>query len=205
MSSPLLRENNFTFIKQNQMKKITIALLFITALSFNLSAQEASSNEKFGKALNLGLGIGYYGYLGGSTPVFHLNYEFDVAKDFTVAPFVTFFSYSRSYYWGGNKNFPSRYYSYRETVIPIGAKGTYYFDDLLDAGAKWDFYLAGSLGFAIVNSSWENGYEGDQNVYHRSSALYLDFHIGTEYHFNNRIGAFLDFSTGISTIGIAIH
>src|SRR6185369_14599645 len=108
------------------MKKIIlVSLFFLTALSFKTSAQESSSGEKFGKTLNLGLGIGYYGYLGGSTPVFHLNYEFDVAKDFTIAPFVTFYTYKRSYYWGGNKNFLPRYYEYRETVIPIGAKGTY--------------------------------------------------------------------------------
>jgi len=188
------------------MKKIIIvSLFFLAALSFNVSAHESSSGEKFGKTLNLGLGIGYYGYIGGATPVFHINYEFDVAKNFTIAPFITFYTYSRSYYWGGNKNFPPRYYSYRETVIPIGAKGTYYFDDLLKASPKWDFYLAGSLGFAIVNSSWENGYEGDQNVYHRASALYFDFHIGTEYHFNSHRGAFRDLSTGISTIGLAIH
>ena len=28
----------------------------------------------------------------------------------------------------GNNNTPYRYYTYRETVIPIGVKGTYYFD-----------------------------------------------------------------------------
>jgi hypothetical protein len=194
----------FSLLTTNKMKKITIGLFFLAALAFTASAQETTSNEKFGNTLNLGVGIGYYGYIGSSLPVFHLNYELNVAKDFTIAPFITFYSYSRSYYWG-NKNFPERYYSYRETVIPVGAKGTYYFDDLLNANAKWDFYLAGSLGFAIVNSSWENGYEGDQNVYHRASSLYLDFHIGTEYHFNNHLGAFLDLSTGVSTIGLAIH
>jgi hypothetical protein len=187
------------------MKKIIIAsLLLITALSFTASAQEKFSGEQYGKTLNLGLGIGYYGYLGGSTPVFHLNYEFDVAKDFTIAPFITFYSFHRDYYWG-NKNFPYRYYTYRETVIPIGAKGTYYFDNILGANSKWDFYLAASLGFAIVNSSWDNGYDGDQNIYHRPSSLYLDLHIGTEYHFNSHLGMFLDLSTGVSTIGLAIH
>src|SRR2546430_2633065 len=111
------------------MKKIIFtSLLFLTVFSFNSSAQEGTSGEQFGKTLNLGLGIGYYGYVGRSLPVFHLNYEFDVAKDFTVAPFISFYTYSNSYYWrDNNKNFPYRYYSYRATVIPVGAKGTYYF------------------------------------------------------------------------------
>jgi hypothetical protein len=164
------------------MKKILIAsLLFMTMYSINASSQSQSSGEKYGKTLNLGLGIGYYGYVGHSLPVFHLNYEFDVAKNFTVAPFISFYTYTNSYYWRDyNKNFPYKYYTYRETVIPIGAKGTYYFDDLLKAGSKWDFYLAASLGFAIVNTSWDSDYYGDRDVYHRASSLYLDFHVGTE-------------------------
>src|SRR4051812_23236376 len=96
-------------------KKIILSLLLIlTVFQFKGFAQ-----EQYGKTLNLGLGIGYYGYVGRSLPVFHANYELNVAKDFTLAPFVTFYSFSNDYYWG-NKNYPYRYYTYRETVIPIG-------------------------------------------------------------------------------------
>jgi hypothetical protein len=186
------------------MKKLILTiLLFAGIFHFNSNAQ-----EKYGKTLNLGLGIGgysgYYGYVGRSMPVFHINYELDVAKNFTLAPFISFYTFSDSYYWG-NPNNPYRYYRYRETVIPLGLKGTYYFDDLLKANSKWDFYLAGTLGFAIVNAHWDDGYNGDRNYYHGGSSLFLDVHVGAEYHFNNRLGAFLDLSTGVSTIGLAIH
>lgn len=188
-------------------KSIIILLLFLSASSFNAFSQ-SSSSEKFGKTLNLGIGIGgyagYYSYAGSSLPVLHLDYEFDVAKNFTLAPFVNVFSFSHRYYWG-NHNTPYRYYTYRETVIPIGLKGTYYFDNLLKANSKWDFYLAGSLGFAIVNSRWDNGYYGDKDYFKRGNPLFLDIHIGTEYHVSNNIGLFLDFSSGVSTIGLAIH
>ncbi|MBI5539428.1 MAG: hypothetical protein HY951_05170 [Bacteroidia bacterium] len=191
------------------MKKIIfITLFFLTILSFNILAQDANTNEKFGKTLNLGLGAGgysgFYGYVGHTLPVLHADYEFDIANSFTLAPFVSFYTYSNSYYWGNN-NYPYQYYSYRETVIPVGVKGTYYFDKLLKAGTKWDFYLAGSLGFAIVNSTWENGYYGDKNYYHHPSSLFLDAHIGAEYHMTKRLGLFLDLSSGVSTIGLAIH
>ena len=189
-------------------KTLIITLFFATILSSNIYAQETNGTEKFGKTLNLGLGIGgysgYYGYVGRMMPVLHADYEFDVAKSFTLAPFVSFYTYSRSYYWGNN-NYPYEYYSYRETVIPVGVKGTYYFDKLLKANSKWDFYLAGSLGFSIVNSNWENGYYGDKNYYHNPSSLFLDAHIGAEYHMSKRLGFFLDLSSGVSTIGIAIH
>lgn len=191
-------------------KTIIISLFFLAVFSFNVSAQETTSPEKFGKTLNLGVGVGgyagYYGYIGRSLPVFHLDYEFDVAKNFTLAPFVSFYSYKTGYYWGDNhNNYPYQYYYYHETVIPIGVKGTYYFDQLLHANANWDFYLAGSLGFAIVNSRWDNGYYGDRNYYRNASPMFFDFHIGAEYHLNSRLGLFLDLSTGVSTIGLAIH
>ncbi len=171
--------------------------------NYNVYAQ-----EKFGKSLNLGVGLGgysgYYKYSGHTLPVFNINYEFDVARNFTLAPTVSFVTFTNNYYWG-NKNHPERYYTYREIVIPIGVKGSYYFDELFKAGPKWDFYAAGSFGFSIVHSQWEEGYEGDKNYYNGPKSMFLDLHFGAEYHFNNRVGAFLDLSTGVSTIGLAFH
>ena len=163
----------------------------------------SNAQSRYGRTLNLGLGVGgysgYYKYAGRSLPVFHVNYEFDVAKSFTLAPFISLYTFNDRYYHNNGN------YTYRETVIPIGIKGTYYFDDILNASSPWDFYLAGSLGFAIVNSRWDAGYTGDKNYYHGGSGLLLDVHIGAEYHFNNRVGVFLDLSSGVSTIGLAIH
>ena len=178
------------------MKTTTILIALVFTLSMtNVSAQHRSRSESYGHTLNLGLGIGgysgYYGYIGRTLPVFHINYEFDAAQNFTLAPFATLYSYTDN--------------NYRETVIPVGVKGTIYLDKLFQAGSKWDFYGAGSLGFALRTTTWDANYYGDRTYYRSASPLFLDLHIGTEYHFNNHIGAFLDLSTGVSTIGIAIH
>ncbi|MCX6257435.1 MAG: hypothetical protein NTW49_06005 [Bacteroidia bacterium] len=188
------------------MKITTITLFLFLMLSVtNLFAQSSNSSEKYGNTLNLGLGIGgysgYYGYVGHSIPVLHADYEFDVAKNFTLAPFISYYSYRTDYYTGNPHD--GNWYYYHETVIPVGIKGSYYFDNLIKAGPKWDFYLACSLGFAIAHSYWDNGYNGDNNV--GASPLFFDLHIGTEYHFNQKLGAFFDLSTGVSTIGLAIH
>lgn len=171
-----------------------IAILFFLATSTGAQAQ-----EKFGNSLNLGFGIGYYGYRGHTMPVVMLNYEFDVAKNFTLAPFVGIYRSSRKYRWEKND------YYFRETVIPVGAKATYYFDNLLNASDKWDFYLAGSLGYSIVFSSWDDGYYGNEDYRVLTSPLYADIHIGTEFHASQKIGIFLDLSSGVSTVGIAFH
>lgn len=182
-------------------------LIFSVILSI-MFAVNVSAQEKHGRTLNLGVGVGgytgYYGYVNRSLPVLTLNYEFDVAKDFTLAPFISYSSYSESFYYG-NSNNGYKYYNYRETIIPIGVKGTYYFDRILGAGSHWDFYLGASLGFAIVRNRWDSDYYGDKNIYRSANPVYLDLHLGTEYHFNSKIGAFLDLSTGVSTVGLAFH
>jgi len=187
------------------MNKSIITLCAILALATSsLNAQtNTSTTTRYGNTLNLGVGIGgyggYYSYYGSAIPVLYADYEFDVAKNFTLAPFISFHTHSRRHYWG------SRDYYYRQTVIPIGVKGTYYFDDIVRASPKWDFYVAGSLGFAIVRSRWDDGYDGDRRYYRNPNPLFLNIHLGVEYHINSKVGAFLDFSSGVSTIGIAIH
>jgi hypothetical protein len=175
-------------------------LIILSTLLFSMLGSKLQAQETFGNDLNLGFGIGYYGYIGHSLPVVHLNYEFEVARNFTLAPFITFYTYREYVYWGDPFT-PYRDYYYRETVIPIGVKGIYYFDELLGAGEKWDFYLGASLGFAIRTIRWEDGYYGDTDIT-RASPLYLDGHIGTRLHLNDNLALFLDLSSGVSTIGL---
>ena len=92
------------------MKTITLTVLLALILSgFSLSAQKNNSSQQYGHTLNLGVGIGYYGYYhhaGRTLPVLDLNYEFDVARNFTLAPFVSLYSYRED-----EKH-------YRESIIP---------------------------------------------------------------------------------------
>lgn len=179
------------------MKKIIIlTVLLLLSFEDNLRAQ-----EKYGNTLNMGLGIGYYGYVQENRPpVIHANFEIDVVNNFTLAPFITYFTYRRYQTIAFKKD-----YYYSETVIPMGVKGTYYFDNYLVAGPNWDFYLAGSLGFVYSQVQWSNTYFGDRSTYSGASRLYLDLHIGTEYHLSEKLGLNLDFSSGVSTVGIGIH
>ena len=164
---------------------LSVLIIFGT----NLSAQQRTANSGNYSGLNVGLGIGYNGYYR-SLPVFHLNYEFNVARNFTLAPFITFYSN------------PNVYDHYKATIIPIGVKGTIYLDQILKANSNWDFYVAGSLGFTYIR--WEDRYVRP-DVYYGPNPLFLDFHVGTEYHLSSKVGLFLDLSTGVSTVGLAFH
>jgi hypothetical protein len=189
--------------KIHSPKEITTVKKFLSLLLlFALVQFAGQAQSRYGKTLNVGVGVGYYGYLDHSLPVLHFNYELDAAKNFTLAPFLSFYSYRHGY------NRKHGYYYYRETVVPIGVKGTYYFDSLLEADRKWDFYLAGSLGFALRNVHWHDDYDDDyyyDRYYHGRTPLYLDLHVGAEYHLNQNVGLFLDLSTGVSTFGLSFH
>ena len=187
------------------MKKILIvSTLFISLITLSAKAQKYGSEpaEKFGNTLNIGAGIGYYGYIGHPLPVVFVNYEIDIARNVTLAPFIGFYTFTESHYWG-NKDNPYRYYTYRETVVPMGVKGTYYFDELFHANPRWDFYAAASVGFALNSHEWENGYGGNLNAGADVRPLYSTAHIGSRLHFNSKAGIFLDLSTGVSTFGFS--
>lgn len=184
---------------------LLVLLLIVCTLSTAVQAQKpAPLPSTYGNTLNAGVGIGYYGYIGQQIPVLHANFEINAAPNFTLAPFVTYYSYKRYQYWGSDK-YAYRDYYYRQTAFTLGVKGSYYFDQLLHAGSKWDFYLAGSLGYTIRKTVWEDGYYGDIAVKRSASGVYLDAHIGTEFHLTSVVGLFLDLSTGISTFGLAFH
>jgi len=178
------------------MKKITLFLLVALMISGIGAFAQKSSSGGHGHTLNLGLGVGgYYGYynhVGHSLPVININYEFDVARNFTLAPFVSFYTYRN------DKDY------YRETIIPIGVKGTYYLDQALNAGPAWDFYIAGSLGFAMRHATWDAGYDG-VTYYQDVTPLILDFHLGAEYHLSQSVGLYLDLSTGVTTLGLSFR
>ena len=164
-------------------------------------AMKANATEEYGNTLNLGLGAGYYGYLQShSAPIVFANYEFDISRGFTLAPFIGFSTSN------GSNVYRNGYYSnYHETVVPVGVKGTYYFDELLDLNKKWDLYAALSLGLVYDAVSWNEDFNGGSSSSSTSGHFDAELHIGGEYHFNRRLGLFADLSTGVSSIGLAIH
>jgi hypothetical protein len=164
------------------------------------SLKSVPAYSEYGHTWNIGVGPGYFGRSFMRSPYVTLNYEFDVANHFTIAPFVGFSSYrSNPLPWGTGM------YRYRGTIIPIGAKASYYFDDVLELPANWDIYAAASLGVIYINKRWDEGYTGRIGDLPGVNPVYVDLHIGAEYHINDATGIFVDLSGNVSTIGVALH
>jgi hypothetical protein len=183
-----------------KIRLVATAILLLSAINGYSQVNRPSSGEYYGNTLNLGLGLPYV-HDWGRVPYFTANYEFNVSKNITIAPFIGYLSFrsETGYPWNGN------YFHYRQTVVPIGAKGTFYFDRLLRLSSRWDIYAALSAGYIYSHEVWDAGFYGNKEVAASISNLYLDLHIGAEYHINRRTGLFLDLSRNVSTFGVALH
>lgn len=186
------------------IKKVFVFLICFQTTAILAQETETVLTENYGGVLNVSAGIGYYNYVRNQIPVVHLDYEIQIGENITMAPSVSVYEYSGKHIWINEEGF-YRNYTYTETVVPIGVKVHCYFDKLFHAGSKWDFYSAGSLGFIIRKTEWESEYKGKRNIEPGTGLLYMDLHVGSEYHLSKRIGLHLDVSTGVSTFGISIH
>lgn len=180
-----------------------IMLVIILPATFQTSyAQEKNTtkHEKYGGVFNAGMGAGYFGAQLLPAPYFTANYEIQLAHNTTLAPFFGFASYR-----GDPEVISGVYYYHRATLLPFGVKGTYYIDKLLLAPPRWDFYVAGSIGYGYYRKVWDFGYSGPVGTVPGITPTFIQVHIGAEFHINKQTGLFFDAATGGSVIGICIH
>ncbi|MBL7932254.1 MAG: hypothetical protein JNL60_10140, partial [Bacteroidia bacterium] len=71
--------------------------------------------------------------------------------------------------------------------------------------SDWDFYASGSLGYIFRKRTWEAGYTGRKDIEPGTGPMFLDLHLGAEYHLTKVLGLQLDVSTGMTTLGLAFH
>jgi|TARA_R110000737_G_scaffold21837_2_gene40378 hypothetical protein len=175
------------------MKKL-ILLLSLVFLTTELVAQ-----EKYGKTLNFGGGLSYSRYAPLPIPALNLNYEFDIAPNTTLGPYLSILHHNDYGY-----NYLGKKYKYSNTIVPVGVKSYYYFDGLFNWDKRFDVYAGLAVGFNIAFGRWENGYNGP--VYNPTyNPFYAQLHAGGEYHFKDNLGVYVDLSTGLSTVGLAFH
>lgn len=185
--------------------KTLFAFLLFSCFVTTTHAQTAVTTnepnfEHFGHTLNIGLGPGYFGASLMRSPYFTVNYEVEVLRNFTLAPFVGFATYRSNEILYG-----ARYYSYRGTIMPLGVKAIYYFDEVIELPWRWDLYAGASLGYTIASKRWEPGYTGVSGSLPGISSVFAAIHVGAEYHVSDVTGIFLDLSNNVTTAGVGIH
>ena len=93
-----------------------------------------------------------------------ISYEIPVATDISIAPFA-----------GSNLNL---------SYLTLGAKGNYYFDNLMGLPEAWDVYGGANLGYALGIG---DGKDND---------LALGLQVGGRWFWNEKWGLYLEFGGG---------
>lgn len=135
-----------------------------------------------------------------------INYEFDIAKNITLAPVVEMYAV--------RDNIVSNSDNESGAALVFAAKGCYYFDQLFHAGPKWDFYAGVSAGIAYERITDNE----DKTTETSLKRVNPKAHIGAQLNIKPNMGLFLDvsrrvphpslkdsFDAGQVTAGLAIR
>ena len=129
---------------KKQLMLFTLGVLATVATM----AQSKSSFNKGDNLFNVGVGIGSPFFGSGyksSLPVNpSISYERGVTDAISVGGQL---SYASSKYDGGFN------YTFKESAIYLGARGSYHFNELLNIAPKFDLYGGASLGYVTVSIS----------------------------------------------------
>ncbi len=134
------------------------------------------TNER--KLFTAGIGISDWGM-----PLF-ATYEHPVADNVTV---------------GGRLSFQSKLethiYKWKHNIVGVNARGSYHFNELLNAPAEWDFYAGASMGYYL----WNTKYTG-QGLFVYSgqgkSGFNIDAHVGARYFIQDNFGLSVELGGG---------
>jgi hypothetical protein len=130
----------------------------------------------------LSVGVGFSGW---GIPVF-ARYEHPVADNITVGGTVSFQSKGETY----------ASYKWKHTITGLNARGSYHFNELLNAPDEWDFYAGASLGYFI----WNTKYDESGTIYDYtgsgSGGFGIGGHAGARYFVKENLAVTLELGGG---------
>jgi len=178
------------------MKKqlLLIAVLILGAIDG--MAQSKSSFTKGNNLFNVGVGIGSPFFGSGyesSLPVNpSISYERGVSDAISVGGQL---SYASAKYDAGFN------YTFKESAIYIGARGSYHFNELLKLSPKFDLYGGTSLGYVTVSVSDNQG-----SFTGTASGFGFGLYAGAKYYFGSSTAIYSELgyeSLSFLNLGIA--
>lgn len=162
-----------------KIKVFFLAFTLFTLFSISSYSQYDPYDDGNGLA-TVGVGFSSWGI-----PLF-ARYEHPVADNITVGGSVSYQSKSEKY--SSSK--------WKHSIIGINGRGSYHFNELLEASDDWDFYGGASLGFYI----WDTKYDGPGASFNYggsgSGGLGIAAHVGARYFLNEKIALNLEVGGG---------
>lgn len=162
------------------MKKFNFSLLLAILLLAGTQSFAQLAVDKGTKFINLGVGLGGYGYYtGGGGIGLNAGIDFGVYRNITAGVSAGYKSY------GSVLN-------YNYNSFDVGVRGSYHFNELLKLSTdKADLYAG--LGISYFSFSY-GGYLDNYG------AVYVPIHIGGRYFFSEKFGAFAELGSSLATL-----
>lgn len=168
------------------MKKIHFSMLLVLGLLAGTQSYAQLAVDKGTKFLNLGIGVGGYGYFTGSGLGLNVGLDVGIIKNITVGGVVGY----RTYGSGVNS-------------FDIGPRGSYHFNELLNLSTdKADLYAG--IGISYYRLSYGDTYLRSIGVANSYSQVYAPLHIGGRYFFTDKIGGFAELQSSLSTLKLGL-
>jgi len=166
------------------MKKFNVLFLLAAGLLIGTQSFGQLAIDKGTKLINLGIGLGGYGYYsGGGGLGLNAAADFGVAKNITVGGVAGYRSY-------GSVG------TYKYNSFDIGARASYHFNELLQLSTdKVDLYAG--LGLSYFSFS----YGGYLDSY---GTVYVPGHIGGRYFFSEKVGGFAELGSSLATLKLGV-
>jgi hypothetical protein len=166
------------------MKKLFSSLFIVAVLAFASQNTMAQAYQQGDKLLNVGIGLGTYG-AGGLG--FGGSFEYGIHDAISVGALAGYSG--RGNYLGSGV---------RWSVLTIGARGSYHFNELLNlTDDKIDLYAGVGLGYR--NISWDYNGVGLGNGYGTGGVIFLG-HIGGKYYLQPNLALFAELGSGFGTL-----
>src|SRR5690606_16681170 len=89
---------------------------------------------------------------------------------------------------------------WKNNIFGLNARGSYHFNELLNAPDEWDFFAGASLGYYF----WNVSYEGSGSYVYPGSGsggFSLGAHVGGRYFISDKIGITLEVGGGTVLAG----
>lgn len=159
--------------------KIFFAVFVLLGLFSTNSFAQYNPYDDGSGLLSVGVGASGWGI-----PIY-LRYEHPVADNITV---------------GAAASFQTKGYTYwRGTYYGFNGRGSYHFNELLNAPDEWDFYGGASLGYYFYKWKWTNEYPG---VYDPATGYFnVGLHVGARYFVKENIAINVEAGGGSSISG----
>ncbi len=168
------------------MKKFNFSILLVLGLLAGTQSFAQLAINKGTKFVNLGIGVGGYGYFNGSGLGLNAGVDIGVYENITAGAVIGYRGYGNGV-----------------SSFDLGVRGSYHFNELLNLTTdKADLYAG--IGISYYRLSYGDTYLRSIGIADSYNTTYVPFHVGGRYFFSDNLGGFAELGSSLATLKLGV-